>query len=143
MKWMNLLTLASLAGLASAKKQIVAAGSTNANSTELVRCVAELKAVLEEHPRTDNLTGYHCGESWWQLGGNEQWQPIKNNLRAFRKCENDLNAVALSGNDWFRCILTDMWGFRILAYSPKGIEVCWGIKGSKKHFHCRRPNTGN
>ncbi|KAM3415108.1 hypothetical protein BST61_g10237 [Cercospora zeina] len=132
MKWTTLLLLplAMLAPLASAYNRYHVSKTTNANTTELVQCVEEMKAMLERHPRMHRLAGYQCGtDTFLQFGGSVEWEPIKNNLKAFNTCKSHLYDAAYSGRDWFLCHVVDFWGHRIVAYSPMGYMACWDDVG--------------
>ncbi|CAK1356558.1 unnamed protein product [Cercospora beticola] len=126
MQWTSLFTLATLASLASAelRKHYWQAETTYANSTELVQCMNEMKAMLEAKPKANHLEPYQCGNHSWQVGSTANWQPIHTNLKGFRKCEKDLSNAAYAGRDWFQCHASDLFGYRVVAYSPLGLEAC-------------------
>ncbi|KAF2206552.1 hypothetical protein CERZMDRAFT_89177 [Cercospora zeae-maydis SCOH1-5] len=117
--------IVALAGLTSVMGiRTWSSPTSNGNNSDLVLCMEEMRAMLEKNPRASHLQGYQCGSSMWHVGGTNEWEPIKNNLKAFRKCEAKLAAAVVTSRDWFLCKWTDMWGWRAVGYAPVGKHVC-------------------
>ncbi|KAF2206553.1 hypothetical protein CERZMDRAFT_89178 [Cercospora zeae-maydis SCOH1-5] len=156
-----LLPLAALASLASGYNRYYSSKTNNGNSTELIQCVEEMKSMLERRPRSTHpspspnplcsrdfpvhrLAGYRCGtNTFLQFGGSVEWEPIKNNLKAFRKCQSHLYDAALTAKDWFLCEVVDFWGYRIVAFSPMGYMACWKDVGKGYKPCVRREDWDN
>ncbi|KAF2212650.1 hypothetical protein CERZMDRAFT_97147 [Cercospora zeae-maydis SCOH1-5] len=145
MKWTKLITLATCAlpTLTSAYPppakggtQVFTSETHDGNASEIAKCIGHLKQMLELTPKLSRKSGYRCGHSWWQFGGTNEFELTKHNLGAYLQCEEDLYKAATHRNDWFLCEVEDLWGWRVVAYSPFGEQVCLS-DDNENHAPCR------